>query len=76
MGADLKKKKERERNLTYVCRDGEGTLIKPVNLISHNTSKELVFNLCSVFLYAYFSKALVALVAFICAKEDISHVRD
>ena len=41
-------------------RGGDGGLTKSVNLISHYTSKKHIFNLCSVFIYAYFSnKALV-----------------
>lgn len=43
-----------------MCRGGHGALIKSVKLVPHYTFKEHISNLCSVFVYACFSKALVS----------------
>lgn len=42
-----------------MCRDGHAAFIKSVELVPHYTFKEHIFHLCSVFIYACFSKALV-----------------
>lgn len=43
-----------------MCRGGHGALIKSVKLLPHCTLKKCIFHLCSVFIYACFSKALVS----------------
>lgn len=43
-----------------MCKGWDGALTKSVNLIFHYTSKEHIFNLCSVFIDAFFFGTLVS----------------